>query len=190
MACYAGVMGPEDGVLELMEVVRHVVRHLGRSDVLFCLLGDGAVRNEAFARARAWGIQAHVDMPGMILDRGLFLRYLSTADIMLAPETSNPHNDKSTFIKIAEYMAMGKPIVAYDLKETRFTAGDAAVYVPSGDGEAFAAALVGLLDDPARRASMGRVGIERIRTRFQWEHQKTHLLGAYEYVLGARPRRR
>ena len=189
MACYAGVMGPEDGVLELMEVIRHVVLRLRRTDILFCLLGDGAVRHEAAERARAWDIRAHVDMPGMILDRDLFRRYLSAADIMLAPEISNPHNDKSTFIKIAEYMAMGKPIVAYDLKETRFTAGDAAVYVPSGDFEAYAAAFVGLLDDPLRRANMGRVGIERVMTRFQWEHQKVLLLKAYDYVLGSRPRR-
>lgn len=188
MACYAGIMGPEDGVLELMEVVRHVVQRLGRTDLLFCLLGDGAARNEALERARGWGLGGCVDMPGMILDRGLFCRYLSTADLMLSPEISNPHNDKSTFIKIAEYMAMGKPIVAYDLKETRFTAGDAAVFVRSGDLEGYAASIVGLLDDPGRRAAMGSVGVERVASRFQWEHQKPHLLGAYDHVLRQRRR--
>jgi glycosyltransferase involved in cell wall biosynthesis len=183
MACYAGIMGPEDGVLELIQVIRHIVRQLKRTDILFCLLGDGAARNEAAECARTWGIQEYVDMPGMIVDRPLFCKYLSTADIMLAPEMSNPLNDKSTFIKIAEYMAMAKPIAAYDLRETRFTAGDAAVVVPSGDMEAYAAAIVALLDDPGRRAQMGDIGIERIRTRFQWEHQKGILLEAYDHVL-------
>lgn len=183
MACYAGIMGPEDGVLELMQVIRHIVLQLKRTDILFCLLGDGAARNEAAECARTWGIQDQVDMPGMIIDRALFCKYLSTADIMLAPETSNPLNDKSTFIKIAEYMAMAKPIAAYDLRETRFTAGEAAVYLPSGDMEAYAAAVVTLLDDPGRRARMGDIGIERIRARFQWEHQKVILLGAYDHVL-------
>jgi glycosyltransferase involved in cell wall biosynthesis len=187
LACYAGIMGPEDGVLELLHVVRHIVRQLGRTDILFCLLGDGAARNEALELARAWDIQRYVDMPGMILDRPLFCRYLSTADIMLAPELSNPHNNKSTFIKIAEYMAVGKPIAAYDLAETRHTAGDAAAFVPSGDLEAYAAAVVELLDDPDRRARMGSIGTERIRTRFQWDHQKGNLLRAYDHVL--RPRR-
>ena len=183
MACYAGIMGPEDGVLELMQVIRHIVLQLKRTDILFCLLGDGAVRNEAAEFARAWDIQRYVDMPGMILDRTLFCQYLSTADIMLAPELSNPHNNKSTFIKIAEYMAVGKPIAAYDLVETRHTAGDAAVYVQSGSLEAYAAAIVKFLDDPGQRALMGSIGIERIRTRFQWEHQKGNLLRAYDHVL-------
>ena len=102
---------------------------------------------------------------------------------MLAPELSNPHNNKSTFIKIAEYMAVGKPIAAYDLVETRHTAGEAAVYVQSGDFEAYAGAIVKLLDDPGQRALMGSIGIERIRTRFQWEHQKGNLLRAYDHVL-------
>jgi len=188
MACYAGVMGPEDGVLELIEVIRYIVLRLGRTDVLFSLLGDGGARNEAEELIRTWNIQAYVNMPGMIVDRKLFRRYLSTADIMLAPETSNPHHDKSTFIKIAEYMAMGKPIVAYDLRETRFTAGGAAVYVRSGDVEAYAVSFVRLLDDPAGRASMGRTGIERVRAQFQWEHQKGHLLRAYDHVLLKKPR--
>lgn len=183
MACYAGIMGLEDGVVELMQVIRDIVVQRRRTDILFCLLGDGAARPEAAELARAWGLQRHVDMPGMVLDRALFCRYLSTADIMLAPESSNPHNNKSTFIKIAEYMAMEKPIVAYDLVETRFTAGDAAVYVRSGDGKGYAAAVISLLDDPARRASMGRIGSDRVKTRFQWEHQKVHLLHAYDHVL-------
>ncbi|NLH77924.1 MAG: glycosyltransferase family 4 protein [Acidobacteria bacterium] len=183
MACYAGIMGPEDGVLELMQVIRHIVLRLRRTDVLFCLLGDGAARNEALDLARAWHIESCIDMPGMVLDRPLFCRYLSTADIMLAPEMANPHNNRSTFIKIAEYMAIGKPIVAYDLVETRYTAGDAAVYVQSGDTEAYAAAIVALLDDPVRRAAMGSGGVERIKAKFRWEHQKGELLNAYGHVL-------
>ncbi len=183
MACYAGIMGPEDGVLELMQAIRHIVVQSGRTDILFCLLGDGAVWNDVREHAQAWNILPYVDMPGMILDRALFFQYLSTADVMLAPEISNPHNDRSTFIKIAEYMGMGKPIAAYDLRETRTTAGDAAIYVPSGDLEAYAAAIISLLDDPGRRARMGSIGVERIRTQFQWEHQKGNLLRAYDHVL-------
>lgn len=183
MACYAGIMGPEDGVREFMHVIRHIVHQKKRTDILFCLLGDGAARSEAKEFAQAWGLQSYVDMPGMILDRALFFRYLATADLMLAPELSNPLNDKSTFIKVAEYMAVGKPVAAYDLAETRYTAGEAAVYVPSGNMEAYAEAIVELLDDPKQRALMGNIGIERIRTRFQWEHQKGGLLSAYDRVM-------
>lgn len=122
-------------------------------------------------------------MPGMVLDRSLFRRYLSTADIALAPERSNALNDKSTFIKIAEYMAMAKPIVAYDLKETRHTAGDAAVFVPSGELEGYCLALVRLLEDPDRRERMGNSGLDRVKRQFHWGHQKGYLLEAYDYVM-------
>jgi len=188
MACYAGLMGPEDGVIELIDVIRFVVQGLGRRDILFCLLGDGVARSTALERVRAWGLEACVDMPGMIVDRGQFRRYLATADIMLAPEMSTPANDISTFIKIAEYMAIGKPIVAYDLRETRFTAGGAAVYVRSGRQEAYASALVELLDDLDRRLVMGNIGIERVATKFQWELQKANLLEAYDHLLCPRSR--
>ena len=87
MACYAGIMGPEDGVLDLMQVIRYIVLQLKRTDILFCLLGDGAVRNEAAEFARAWDIQRYVDMPGMILDRTLFCQYLSTAEYHASSRT-------------------------------------------------------------------------------------------------------
>jgi glycosyltransferase involved in cell wall biosynthesis len=80
-------------------------------------------------------------------------------------------------------MAVGKPIAAYDLAESRYTAGEAAIYVPSGNMEAYADAIVGLLDDPGQRALMGELGIERIKTRFQWERQKENLLRAYARVM-------
>jgi len=86
-------------------------------------------------------------------------------------------------------MAIGKPIVAYDLKETRFTAGEAAIYVRSGHQKAYASALVELLDDPAKRLIMGDIGIERVKTQFQWEHQKANLLKAYELLLRAPSRK-
>ncbi len=188
MACYAGIMGPEDGVVELIDAIHFIVQSLGRRDIRFCLLGDGAAREKTVGRVRKWGLEPFVEMPGMILDRGHFRRYLSTADVLLAPELSNPLNDKSTFIKIAEYMAMGKPIVAYDLRETRYTAEDAAIYVPSGDFEAYGTAIVRLLDNPARRARMGDIGIDRVKKQFCWEHQRAGLLAAYDQVLSGQPK--
>lgn len=182
-ACYAGVMGPEDGVMELMEGIRFIVHRLGRKDILFFLLGDGSAYGSIDEKVRDWHLQEQVNMPGMVLDRSLFRRYLSTADIALAPERSNALNDKSTFIKIAEYMAMAKPIVAYDLKETRHTAGDAAVFVPSGELEGYCLALVRLLEDPDRRERMGNSGLDRVKRQFHWGHQKGYLLEAYDYVM-------
>lgn len=130
-------------------------------------------------------------MPGMLQDKLLLRRYLCTADVCLAPEQSSPLNDRSTFIKVGEYMAMAKPIVAYDLAETRYTAGEAAVYVETGNARRYAEELVALLDDPERRERMGAAGRARVVRELAWEYQERRLLAAYDTAWRrSRPARR
>ncbi len=183
MACYAGVMGKEDGVLELLASIRHIVCEMGRRDILFVLLGDGIVRPQAISQVTAWGLETFVHMPGMIRDNLLLRQYLSTADVCLSPEPLTPLNAHSTFIKICEYMAIGKPIVAYELAETRFSAQEAAVYVAPGNVEEFGRAIVNLLMDPEQRRVMGDFGYQRILTELSWDHQKQNLFRAYDIAL-------
>jgi len=186
MAAFAGVMGPEDGVDELMQSIRHVVNDLGRRDVLFVLLGDGSVRKQAQANALTWGITDVVDFPGMIRDDFILRQYLCTADVLLSPEPLTPLNSCSTFIKVGEYMALGKPIVAYELPETRHTAQDAAVYIKPGDTQAFGRAILTLLDDLPLRQRMGGIGQKRIMESLSWEHQQGELLRAYAAATSTR----
>lgn len=183
-ACYAGVMGEEDGVQELLLSIRHIVHDLGRRDILFNLLGDGAVRAQAQQQVIDWALQDFVVMPGM-LDRALLRRHLCTADVCLSPEPLTPFNARSTFIKIGEYMAMGKPIVAYDLVESRFTAQEAALYVPAGEIQAYGQAIVSLMDDPDRRVRMGALGRQRFLDHLTWERQQGELLRTYAAALSA-----
>lgn len=183
VACYVGVMGHEDGLLELAESIRHVAAELGRRDILFVLIGDGAVRAELLERLNTWQVGHVAAAPGMITDRLLVRQYLATADVCLAPEPLTPLNQHSSFIKISEYMAMGKPIVAYDLKETRFTAGAAAVYVQPGDTNAFGEAIATLIDQPAHRAEMGLLARQRVVETLSWEQQEDSLICAYETAL-------
>ncbi len=176
-------MGYEDGVLELLASIRHIVYDMGRRDILFTLLGDGAIRPKALAQVKAWGLEAVVDMPGMIRDNLVLRQYLSTADACLSPEPLTPLNARSTFIKIGEYMAMGKPVVAYDLQETRYTAQEAAVYVVPGNIQEFGQAIVTLLADPERRRGMGEFGRQRFLNYLSWDHQKQNLFQAYAIAL-------
>jgi glycosyltransferase involved in cell wall biosynthesis len=120
--------------------------------------------------------------------RSDLVRYLSTADICLDPNPSSPLNDHSTWIKVLEYMAFGKPIVSFDLKETRYSAGDAAVYAPPNDDHAYAKAIMALMDNPEQRARMGRFGWSRVRERLAWEHVSKNLVEAYDRLFDfARP---
>jgi glycosyltransferase involved in cell wall biosynthesis len=184
MVCYAGVMGQQDGVFELLASIRYVVHELRRRDILFVLLGDGAVRSEALAKVSEWNLDASVDMPGMIKDKELLRQYLCTADVCVSPEPLTPLNNRSTFIKIGEYMAMGKPVVAYNLDETRHTAQEAALYAEPGNIEAFGEAIVAVLDDTELGHRMGELGRQRILEHLSWEHQQQNLFRAYALALG------
>jgi glycosyltransferase involved in cell wall biosynthesis len=88
--------------------------------------------------------------------------------------------------KLMEFMAMGKPTVSFELKEARFSAQDAAVYIPNNDWRAFGAAIVELLDSPERRARMGEAGLRRIRDDLSWSRSEENLRAAYGRALGLR----
>ncbi|HSM37689.1 MAG TPA: glycosyltransferase, partial [Candidatus Limnocylindrales bacterium] len=108
---------------------------------------------------------------------------LSTADVAVSPDPANDFNEYCTMNKTLEYMAVGVPVVAFDLEETRVSAGDAAVYAAPNDPDQLSARIVELLDDPARRAEMGRLGQERVRGPLSWEVSAANLRAAYEAAL-------
>ena len=186
MACYVGVMGNEAGIMGLITAIRHIVHDLNRRDILFCLLGDGVVRPQALAAVKKWELEDFVELPGMVWDSQLLRQYLCTADVCLSPNPANPHRTYSTPIKLGEYMAMGKPMVAFDLPETRHTAQDAAIYVQPGDIHGFGQAIVNLIDDPDMRQQMSEFGRQRVIDRLSWEHQSPNLFRAYEVALGSK----
>ena len=183
---YVGVMGFQDGVDYLLRAIHHLVHDLGRTDVLCVLIGGlGGAQPSLKRLATQLGLDDHVWFTGWVSDAEL-LRYLASADICVDPDPSNPFNDRSTMIKMMQYMAQAKPIVAFDLPEHRFTAQDAALYVRPNDELAFARALAQLMDDPGRRLAMGAFGRERIRSELAWHYSAQHLVGAYRRLFAAK----
>ena len=183
MACFVGLMGNEDGIDELVEIIKYTVLELGKKNILFTLIGDGPKRKTADERLRALGLEKYVDMPGLIRNDHLLRQYMSSADIFLSPEPWTPMNDCSTFIKIGEYMIMGKPIVAFNLKETYNTALGSAEYATPGDIPGFSKLLIDLLDAPLKRELMGKQGRKRVLDELCWEQQRQLLFKAYELAL-------
>ncbi|PWU25490.1 MAG: glycosyltransferase WbuB [Candidatus Rokuibacteriota bacterium] len=184
LLCYVGVMGPQDGVDYALRAIAHLRHELGRSDFHAAFVGGGDVFENAVRLAHDLGLDGVVEFTGRISDEAL-ARYLSTADICLAPDPKNPLNDISSMNKIVEYMAMSRPIVAFDLTEGRISAGDAALYARPNDTHDFAAAIATLLDDPERRASMAAYGSARVANELSWKNSAANLLTAYDRVLEA-----
>ncbi len=182
---FVGAMNPQDGVDYLLRALKHLVYELGRRDFHCVLVGTGDSLAKLRQLAHDLGLDDFTWFTGHVPDADM-LRYLSTADICVDPDPSSPLNDVSTWIKIMEYMALGKPIVAFRLKETVFSAQDAAVYVTPNDEVAFARAVAALMDDPAERARRGELGPVRVKEQLAWQHVSRNLLAAYASLLPSR----
>lgn len=179
---YVGVMGFQDGVDYLLRALHHLVHDFGRTDFYCALIGGGDAWPSLKKLASELALDEYVWLPGFVFGDGL-RRYLSAADICAVPDPSNPYNDRSTMVKIMEYMALGKPIVAFDLPEHRFTAREAALYVPPNDEKAFARALLQLMEDRSRREQLGASGKRRIKNELAWDFSIPRLLTVYRKVL-------
>jgi glycosyltransferase involved in cell wall biosynthesis len=182
LVTYMGVMGYQDGVDVLLEAVDTLVHAMDFHDATFALVGDGNAAAALKEQAHRLGIEDYVDFVGWVRDQDTLSRYLVTADACVCPEPSSPLNDHSTFIKVMEYMASSTPIVAFDLRETRFSAGEAALYATPGDVDGYAALLREALTDEALRARMAAAAAERMPD-LRWERQVPGLLAAYERAL-------
>ena len=179
---YVGVMGAQEGLDLLLEAVRHIVHDLGRTDVHFGLVGGGPELDDLKQMAIDMKIAEFITFTGRAPDQEL-LEMLNTADVCVNPDTWNEMNDKSTMNKIVEYMALGKPIVQFDLTEGRFSAQEASVYADRNNPQDMAAKIIELLADPERRAEMGRIGRQRVVDVLSWDHEVPRLLAAYDQLF-------
>lgn len=179
---YVGVMGEQEGIDLLIDAVDHIVNRLQRTDIQFCLIGGGPSLAGLKELVRSRELSAYITFTGRAPDKDLF-EVLSTMDVGVNPDRVNTMNDKSTMNKIMEYMALGKPMVQFDVTEGRFSAQDASLYAKANDPEDLGAKIVELLDDPERRAAMGAFGRQRVENELSWTHQIEPLLNAYKRVL-------
>ncbi|MFE5009908.1 glycosyltransferase family 4 protein [Streptomyces sp. NPDC056696] len=185
LLCYLGVMGPQDGVDYALRALAKLRDESGRTDWHAVFVGAGDAFDAMVELSQRLGLSEQVQFTGRIPDAEL-VRYLSTADVCLSPDPRNPLNDVSTMNKVLEYMAMGRPIVSFDLKEARVSAGEAAVYAPANDESEFAELITLLMDDPEKRARMGKIGQERISGPLSWRNSQASLLAAYARACGGR----
>ena len=190
---YVGVMGRQEGIDYLLQAARHIVHDLGRTDVHFGLVGGGTSLDEMKSLARELGVEDYVTFTGRVPDAEL-LAMLNTADVCVNPDIATEMNDISTMNKIMEYMALGKPIVQFDLAEGRYSAQAASVYALRNDAVDFGNRIVELLDDPQRRREMGEFGRRRVVDELEWRHEVPKLLAAYDALWvrgqGANSRKR
>lgn len=182
---YVGVMGEPEGIDYLLQAIHHLVYSKKRTDIQFTLIGSGPTFEELKVLARDLEITEFVDFTGRVSNEELLER-LSSCDLCVNPDRKNPYNDRSTMNKILEYMALGKPVVQFDLLEGKRSAAGASVYANPNDPIDFAEKIAELLDNPEQRTRMGAEGQQRMREKLEWRYQAPTLLEAYNLALQGR----
>jgi glycosyltransferase involved in cell wall biosynthesis len=186
MVLYLGDMCEQDGVDHLLRAVQSY-KTIAPDDTLFAFAGGGPDQPRMKAMAEQMGLGPVTHFTGRISDEELWT-YLSTADVCVDPDPLTEWSNMSTMNKIIEYMAFGRPIVAFDLLENRRSAESAAVYVKGNDDAALAQAVRDLLLDPERRRAMSQFGRARFREKLAWENSERQLVALYRQLLHGEPR--
>jgi glycosyltransferase involved in cell wall biosynthesis len=182
LVAYVGVIGEQEGIDLLLEAIRHITTTCQRTDIQFVIMGAGPRLETLKQTCAQMRLSDFVTFTGRMDDTTLF-KVLSTADVCVNPDRPNAMNDMSTMNKIMEYMALGKPIVQFDLSEGRVSAQSASLYARNTDTVDFGHKILELIDDPNRRREMGMYGRQRVRDELSWEHEEPKLIAAYEAVF-------
>ncbi|MFL5626798.1 MAG: glycosyltransferase family 4 protein [Ktedonobacteraceae bacterium] len=182
LLAYVGSMEVQYGVEYALYALYDLVYKRGRQDVSLVLMGDGGQAPALRALAHELRLDEYVYFTGWVVAEDI-VRYLTVADVGLTTCPKNAHNEYATSIKTMEYMAMGKPGVAFDLAETRFSAQDAALYATPNVAEDFANKIETLLDDEELRLRMGASGRKRVEEVLNWDYDKVNLLLAYNRLF-------
>jgi glycosyltransferase involved in cell wall biosynthesis len=182
---YVGNMSAQEGLDILLDVALHL-KKLGRHNIHFTCIGGGPGLPLLRQMLKEKQLEDMFNFTGRVSFEDL-LKILSTADICVNPDKPCDMNDISTMIKIMEYMALAKPIVQFDLKEGRFSAQEAALYVDTKNQiPDFAAKILWLIDNPTERKRMGEFGRRRVEEQLSWNHSVTNLLAAYKRAFSKR----
>ncbi|MCQ4628559.1 glycosyltransferase family 4 protein [Shinella sp. CPCC 100929] len=179
---YVGVIGQQEGMDLLVEAVDHIVNTLHRTDIHFGIVGGGPELATIVEDVEKRGLSRYFTFTGRAPD-DVMLDMLNTADVCINPDRVTPMNDLSTMNKILEYMTLKKPIVQFETREGKVSAGESSLYAKRNDVKDFGEKIVALIDDPQRRQSMGELGRKRILASFSWEHSAPVLLAAYERLF-------
>jgi glycosyltransferase involved in cell wall biosynthesis len=184
---YVGTMSTQEGLDILLDVALHL-KNQGHRDIHFTCVGGGTGLGGMRKMVKDKDLQDTVNFTGRVPEQQL-LDVLCTADVCVNPDKPCEMNNISTMIKIMEYMALGKPIVQFNLKEGRFSAQEASLYSDNGNQiEDFADKILWLLEHPEERRRMGKLGHKRVETELAWEYSVENLLAAYEKAFSKRGR--
>ena len=179
---YLGNMNSQDGLDVFAEMARILRDDMGRDDIGYALVGSGDAMKDLVALREKYNLQDKMMLCGR-MSAEEFMPVLSAAHICVQPDPPGGLNNVSTMNNPMEYMALGKPVITFELKETMVTGGDVCQYVPGSDPRELAKKVAELADDEKLRKELGERGLERVQNVLSWPHQAPNLLQIYEELF-------
>ncbi len=178
---YVGNMNPQDCIDLFLESIRYIKHEESRTNIRFILIGNGSDYETLKKMSCSLKIDDMVEFTGRLEPTEAY-HCLASVHICVQPDRKNPFTDSCTMVKDLEYMALGKPMVVFDLNETRHSCGEAALYARHNSYKEFAKKILILADDRELREKMGNLGRKRLYEKFIWEHSEKFLLKAYKSI--------
>jgi glycosyltransferase involved in cell wall biosynthesis len=156
------------------------------------LVGDGQTRQSVAQEVEKNGLQQSVIMTGAITHSQV-PEMVSIADVAVVPSApvSASHGGTGTPLKLFEYMAAGKAIVATALNQAAEVIQDGrnGLLVEAGNVNRFADAILTLLNDPGTRRRLGQNARQQAIALYSWEQYTRTLEQIYLHVLESAPSR-
>lgn len=175
---YLGVISEQD-CLDVFVRVVNLISNL-RKDVHFAVVGGGPDLSRIKEMAKELHVENCITFYGMLTNNLLLLEILNTFDVCVNTDLSNDYNDRGTTLKLMEYMAAKKPVVQFDLKEGKYSAGEASLYAENNNETDFAEKIIYLLDNPELRKRMGELGYKRITEELAWQHEEKKYIKLFQ----------
>lgn len=168
---FTGAFFPWHGVGMLVDALAALLREMPNAGAL--LVGDGPERSGLEERVRREGLEKRIRFAGWVGHEGL-PEHIAAFDVAVMPDS----NEYGSPMKIYEYMAMGKPVVAPCLGPLRdgILDNETGVLFTPRDTAALRQALAGLLGDEERRTRMGARAREHVLANHTWDRNAARVL--------------
>lgn len=164
---FHGVIDPQDGPELLIEAAPLILERYPKT--CFWMVGDGTAVPDLKARAEAANLSDRFFFSGWVR-QGDVARYISASDLglVILPDVLSARGRVT--LKVFEYWACGAPAILPRLPALQEVVGreDASLFYTPGDARDLANRVCELLGDDERRTAMGRLGLQRVVTEFEW----------------------
>jgi glycosyltransferase involved in cell wall biosynthesis len=166
------------GIDRLIESFSRILYHKPAAKLL--LVGDGRARPLIEEKIKACGVDSSVRITGFV-PQDRVPELMGAIDVAVLPYPQLPRELWFSPLKLYEYMAAGKAIVASRSGQIAevIQDGDTGRLVLPGDIEALSEAILALLDDPALRAQLGKNAREQAVAHHSWDGYINRLLDVY-----------